>query len=270
MRGYDYTITPYVGCAFGCTYCYVPTLYQFRREAASWGFSLRPKENAPALLLQAARKGRVAGRRIYLSPNTDPYVPQEREYRITRRLLEIFCDYPPGLLVLQTRSPLMAERDLDLLARLGQRVVVALTIPTDRDAVRTIFEPRCPPIAARVRALQALHAQGIPTQASIAPLLPCDPPALADLLDGRCDWVVAQALKLGGPGARTFAPALALVRQHGYEAWLHGGAAAQQALALLRARFAPRYGEGQDGFDLAFLAAQEQEDTTAPALERGP
>jgi DNA repair photolyase len=253
MRDYDYTITPYVGCVLGCSYCYVPTLSHFRREASSWGFALKPKENAPDLLLRAAQRGKLTGRRIYLSPNTDPYVPQEREHRITRRLLEVFCDYPPRLLVIQTRSPLVADRDLDLLARLGDRVVVAVSIPTNRDAVRKIFEPRCPPIEARARALRQLHAQGIRTQASIAPLLPCDPVALGDLVDGQCDWVVAQALKLGGSGARTFGLALELLKEHGYEEWLQGGTAAHQALAALRARFAPRYGEGRDGFSLSFL-----------------
>jgi DNA repair photolyase len=253
MRDFDYTVTPYVGCVFGCSYCYVPTLSPFRREAASWGFALKPKENAAELLLHAAQKGKVTGRRIYLSPTTDPYVPQERVHRITRQLLEVFCEYPPKLLVIQTRSPLVLHRDLDLLIRLGQRVVVAVTISTNRDAVRKIFEPRCPPIEARVRILQELHAQGIRTQASLAPLLPCDPIALGELVGGHCDWVVAQALKVGGPGARTFGPALELLRQYGYEEWLRGGMVVQQALAALQARFAPRYGEGKDGFSLHFL-----------------
>jgi hypothetical protein len=77
--------------------------------------------------------------------------------------------------------------------------------------------------------------------------------ALGDLVDGQYEWVVAQALKLGGSGARTFGPALELLKRHGYEEWLQGGTAVQHALAALRARFAPCYGEGQDGFSLSFL-----------------
>src|SRR4051812_22827612 len=78
MRDYDYTITPYVNCPFSCTYCYVPTLWYLHRLSKIWGGPALPKQNAPELLLRDARAGKLDGKRIYLSPNTDPYVPEER------------------------------------------------------------------------------------------------------------------------------------------------------------------------------------------------
>ena len=188
---------------------------------------------------------------IYLSPNTDPYVPQERAERITRRLLEVMCEFPPALLVVQTRSPLVS-RDLDLFRTLGDRVVVALSITTNREDIRRLFEPHCPPIAARVAALAAIHAAGIRTQASVAPFLPCDPDHLANQISPHCDWVTVQALKMGG-GARTWRPALDLIQCHQLEGWLQGGQDVREAMQRLRDSFGPRYHEAREGFSLSWL-----------------
>lgn len=249
--GYDYTMSPYVGCTFGCRYCYVPSLPYFSEAARSWGLALKVKRNAPELLRRAGRAGKLVEKRVFLSPTTDPYVGQERRFRITRQLLEVICDYPPALLVIQTRSPIVVE-DLGLLTRLRERLVVAMSITTDRDDVRSVFESRCSSIRRRVEALEELHAHGIRTQASLAPLLPCDPLALAELVAPHCDWVVVQALKVGA-GARTWGPARALLAEHGWEGWLAGGADVQQAMTCLREFFGERYHEARDGFALRWV-----------------
>lgn len=254
ISDYDYTLTPYAGCAFACSYCYVPTLFYHRAHADTWGQELIAKRNAPELLKQAAQSGKLTGKRIFCSPSTDPYVPQEREWRLTRRMLEIFVDYPPELLVVHTRSPLVV-RDPDLLTRLSTRVVVAMSVITDREDVRHLFEPRCPPLMHRVQALTTLHVAGVRTQASLAPLLPCDPDVLADLVGPCSDWVVAQALKMG-TGARTWAPALQVVSDRGWEGWLQGGAEVLRAMSRLRERFGSHYHEAQEGFGLRWLQGQ--------------
>lgn len=252
MADYDYTITPYGGRTLDCTYCYVPTLFYLRRLSATWGRTLEVRRNAPELLRRAAEAGKLAGKRIYLSPNTDPYVPQEREHRVTHRLLEVMVEHPPELLVIRTRAPWVTD-DLELLRRLGRRVVVAISVTTDDDEVRKAFEPACPPIRRRVDSLAALHAAGVRTQASLSPLLPCNPDALADLVGPHCDWVVVQPFKRGGAGARTRKTALEIIDRAGWQAWLAGGPAVQRAMNRLRERLGPRYHEGQDGFSLRWL-----------------
>ena len=47
-------------------------------------------------------------------------------------------------------------------------------------------------------AIAAVRAAGIPTQASVAPLLPCDPERLAELLDPAVDWVVVSSFRDDG------------------------------------------------------------------------
>jgi len=131
-------------------------------------------------------------------------------------------------------------------------VVVALSITTNREDVRRVFEPRCPPIQDRVSALRELHMAGVRTQASLAPLLPCDPLELADLVGHHCDWVVSQSLKIGGSGARTRTPALKLVEEHGWLEWLAEGVEARRSLEMLRDIFGRRFHEGREGFGLSW------------------
>ena len=62
------------------------------------------------------------------------------------------------------------------------------------------------------------------TTPSLAPLLPCDPERLADLLDPAVDWVVVSTFKDdGGFGRKTRQWAADLYRQHGYGHYLHEG-----------------------------------------------
>src|SRR5438270_7740439 len=84
--GFDWTCNPYVGCSFGCIYCYAMFLPQNSRPREDWGKWLQAKVNA----IELARKyaPRVAGQAIYVSTVTDPYVPAERTLGLTRGILE--------------------------------------------------------------------------------------------------------------------------------------------------------------------------------------
>jgi DNA repair photolyase len=79
-----------------------------------------------------------------------------------------------------TKSPLVT-RDIDLF-RQFRDIEVGITITTDMEKVRKVFEPHAPPIGARVRALRKLHESGIDTYVFIGPLLPMDPAALAEAI----------------------------------------------------------------------------------------
>jgi len=160
-------------------------------------------------------------------------------------------DYPPRLLTIQTRSPLVV-RDIDLLGQLHGRLAVCMSITTDDEAVRRVFEPACAPIGARLEAIRTIRAAGIPTQASIAPLLHCNAERLAALLDPVVDWVVISTFRDdGGNGAKTRAWAAELYRQHGYGNYLHeGDAHAEATIETLRRVLGPeRVRVGKDGFD---------------------
>src|SRR5262249_22400795 len=83
--GFDWTCNPYVGCSFGCTYCYAMFLPQNRRPKEEWGRWFQAKINAVEVARRQAPK--VAGQAVYVSSVTDPYLPAHRSLPPTPALL---------------------------------------------------------------------------------------------------------------------------------------------------------------------------------------
>lgn len=172
LTGYSHTLNPYTGCVFSCSYCYVREMPVAKFRSEPWGTWVDIKEGAAPLLakelVKARRKGPVT---IFMSSSTDPYQPIEYRERLTRSLLEAMVQEQPDFLLVQTRSPLVT-RDLDLLLQLKDRVRISITVETDLEPVRRAFTPAAPPLAARMKALKQLTAEGLDVQAAISPVLP--------------------------------------------------------------------------------------------------
>src|SRR5262245_3649440 len=169
--GFEFTCNPYLGCTFGCVYCYAAFLPQNRRPREDWGKWLTAKVNAIELARRQAP--RLAGKCVYMSSVTDPYVPAERSLGLTRGILEELLPYQPRLVV-QTRGPLVV-RDIDVL-RQFRSVRVNMSIPTDSEEVRQAFEPKAPPLERRWQALADLKAEGVPVGLCVTPMLPLASP----------------------------------------------------------------------------------------------
>lgn len=251
--GFTHSLTPARNCTFGCTYCYVPTMRVYAglkpEDWTHWGQWSTAKENAAELLENELRPHQA----IYCSPLTDPYQPVEEEARLMPGILAAVAVHRPGAFVLQTRGPLIL-RDLDLVRRAGARVSFSVT--TDRDDVRKIFEPHCAPIGERLSTIARLRDAGIPVSVALAPILPCDPEALVEMVLAVSDGPIVsdpfhvRAVKRSG--ATTREPAYGICRHHGWEDWLdpgfQGGVLERMAAA---ARAAGReFGFGAAGFGL--------------------
>lgn len=187
--GFDWTCNPYVGCSFGCTYCYAMFLPQNRRPRETWGKWFQAKVNAVEVARKQARK--IAGQALYMSSVTDPYLPAERSLQLTRGILEVLLPHQPRLLV-QTRGPLVT-RDLDLLKQFAA-VRVNISIPTDSEEVRQTFEPKAPPLERRWQALGEIRAAGVPVGLCVTPMLPLTEPEkfIERLVAFRPDVLVVQ------------------------------------------------------------------------------
>ena len=181
MEEYDYTLNPYSGCSFGCTYCYAAFFSRNKEQVDNWGDWVIVKQNAEELL-KKRKPGSLDGKRIYMSSVTDPYQPIERKLELTRRLLEILADQHKPKLMVQTRSQLVS-RDIDLFQKIetnttslfesgeSRRVQVNMTVTTDdRDIMRT-FEPICPPNSKRLEAIAKVQEAGIESCITMTPLL---------------------------------------------------------------------------------------------------
>jgi DNA repair photolyase len=175
ISGTDYCINPYTGCSHGCKYCYATFMKRFTGHGETWGSFVDVKINAPAILQRQMKKAPRGN--IMISSVTDPYQPVENRYKLTRQCLEVILAYQFPVSIL-TKSSLVL-RDLDLIKRFKE-MEVGITITTDDDKIREIFEPNAPSIETRIHALKELSENGVETYAFIGPLLPLNPEALAE------------------------------------------------------------------------------------------
>ncbi|HEX2079706.1 MAG TPA: radical SAM protein [Longimicrobium sp.] len=242
MSAFDYTLNPFVGCSFGCSYCYAAFFTSTPERREHWGYWVDVKRNA---VEQLRRARGLFGKKIYMSSVTDPYQPIERELELTRGMLEVMAEPErQPRLVVQTRSPLVA-RDADLLAKL-RHVRVNMTITTDDEAIRKRFEPMCPSNDRRIEALMQVKRAGARIGVCITPMLPLrDPARFADRLASlEADVYVAQPFKPSrGPfAASTRQMATDILHEFGWDDRRY-----RRAFDELRARL-PHLYEGQDGF----------------------
>ena len=157
IKTYDFTLNPYSGCSFGCSYCYAAFFSRDPVQQDNWGLWVNAKQNA-ARLLDDLKPGELDGKRIYMSSVTDPYQPLEQKIELTQQVLKKLARHRPKLVV-QTRSPLVT-RDIQLFQEIekkGGRVQVNMTVTTDDEDVRKTFEPGCPSNPARLKAIRQVQ-----------------------------------------------------------------------------------------------------------------
>jgi DNA repair photolyase len=255
QAGFTHSLTPARNCTFGCSYCYVPTMGIYGglkpEDWKHWGQFTTFKSNAPELLRRQLRAGQV----IYCSPVVDPYQPAEESVELMPRILDELLAHPPRTLVIQTRGPLIL-RDLDKLRALARCAAlrVSFSITTNREDVRKMYEPHCAPIEQRIETVRRLRAAGIDTFATLAPLLPCDPEALARLaLDSTDRDVIGDALHIRAlkpNGATTRAAAFRISERHEYASWLDAEFQTEMTARIGRAvsKAGRRFATGPEGF----------------------
>jgi DNA repair photolyase len=226
LSGYSHSLNPYTGCSFGCSYCYVRQMPVSTFRNAEWGTWVDIKKEAAIVFRKELQRAKTKGRvTIFMSSSTDPYQPIEHKERVTRSLLEVMVEDPPDFLFVQTRSPLVGK-DIDLFLSLKDKVRISMTVETDLEDIRKHFSPNAPPISARLKTLQLLADSGVPTQATIAPLLPSSetfPEILKLLVNRVCvdDYFMGD----GSGGKRTHKLNIAsLYKELGLEAWYHPSA----------------------------------------------
>jgi DNA repair photolyase len=172
--GFGQSINPYYGCEHGCIYCYARPSYAY------WGLSpgmdfetkLFAKANAAELLVKELSKPGYKCELIVIGANTDCYQPIEREWKITRSLLEICAEFrqPIGIV---TKSALV-ERDIDILAPMAAQSLAKVYVSCaslDGELVRKL-EPRAAAPYRRIETMRALAQAGIPVGVMAAPLIP--------------------------------------------------------------------------------------------------
>lgn len=183
---FRYSVNPYRGCQHGCSYCYARPTHEYLGLSAGIDFERKilVKHRAAELFRQFLARPGWDAQLVAFSGVTDCYQPAERQFRLTRACLEVAlaCRQPVGII---TKNALVL-RDLDLLQPMAaQRLVhVYLSLTTLDAGLARSMEPRTSTPAARLRAIRALAAAGIPVGVMVAPVIPglndCEIPALLE------------------------------------------------------------------------------------------
>jgi DNA repair photolyase len=209
IPGVDYCINPYTGCSHGCRYCYATFMKRFSNHTEPWGSFVDVKINAPYILRKQLRREQKGS--IVISSVTDPYQPLEVRYEITRKCIEELLPYQFSVDIL-TKSPLVL-RDVELF-RWFKDIEVGITITTNDERTRKIFEPKAPPVEARIKTIRKLKREGIRTYVFIGPVLPMHPEALCEKLAGYVDYVLIDRMNY-------IAKTRSLYKKYKLEKWLN-------------------------------------------------
>lgn len=206
FKNYDVCMNPYVGCEFGCSYCYVR--FFIKDKQRPWGEFVRVREHLEEVLPKELAKGQIKladGRepvlndegtitlnekgkpaskphhkylaisdaRLVLGTMTDPYQPAEVKHRITRTALQILTrpSVPQFKKVgIFTRSPLVLQ-DLDLITKLPMARVHFTITPYPSTVMRAI-EPFSPMTERRWDTVKKLKEAGLRVHVNVSPIMP--------------------------------------------------------------------------------------------------
>jgi DNA repair photolyase len=172
--GFEYSVNCYRGCTHACSYCFSRPTHEYLGFGAGTDFERKivAKIRAHELLREELLKPSWKGDALTFSFTSDPYLPLETHYGLTRKCLEVCLEFRQPV-VLVTKSALV-RRDKELLRELA-RVAdcsVNFTIPfRDAETARAL-EPFAPSPDARFRAMEELAAAGISVGIGIAPVIP--------------------------------------------------------------------------------------------------
>ena len=197
---FAWTINPYRGCEFGCHYCYARYTHEFMemRDGLDFERKIYAKVSAPELLRSELQACRDRGLPIAFGTATDPYQPAEREFRITRRLLEVFAEFEGLEFSITTKGAGLILGDLDLLKTISRRhrFSVHMTVTTADERLARLLEPKAPPPWKRLESVSKLAAAGIYAGVNAMPILPgiTDSPAMLEDLVREAAGAGAQFL----------------------------------------------------------------------------
>ena len=302
QTGMDFwSINPYVGCEFGCTYCYARFAHRYvverahdagrlagnqlveYRGAHGWEafeqriFVKTGLQTALRADLQRFHRSAERAAPIVIGTATDPYQPAERRFRLTRLVLEALATCEGLSIGIITKSTLVT-RDIDVLQRIQQRndleVHVSL-ISLDTGLVR-VLEARSPMPAVRLRAVTRLVEAGVNAGLIVAPVLPgiSDDVERLDALfaaarQAQARFVTASPLRLY-PGIRDrFLPVLDEHFPHLAERYRRayaGRGAAPRAYAQALTRRVTKL-QAKYGFETRDMRARYRKDLQAPQWE---
>ena len=168
FKGYDACCNPYVGCEFGCQYCYVR--FFVKDKTKEWGEFVRLRMHIKDKLPKELP--RISGQRLVIGTMTDPYQPVERKYHLTRTIMQEILKQinKPSKVGIFTRSPIILD-DIQLIKQLPKARIHYTITPYNKDILQKL-EPIPVSTEARFKVCQKIVDAGIRLHINVAPVLP--------------------------------------------------------------------------------------------------
>jgi DNA repair photolyase len=172
-----YSAYPYIGCQFGCEFCYQrEPKYLPYPDPNDFDKVIKVKLNAPELLRKELSKVPVD------LISTGDYQPAEKKFGLSGKLLEVVLEKGFPVLIIE-RSPLVTK-DLDLVKAINEKtfaVVLFSASFADSKTLKQIFEPKSPAVKLRFQTMEKIASHGILTGTAFMPILPFISDSEADL-----------------------------------------------------------------------------------------
>ncbi len=163
----------YNGCSHGCAYCYVPQATHTTPQAFAQP-RIRPIDEAK-LEREIYKIPRATEKppSVFLCFTCDPWQHLNQTARVTRRFIKALNRSGIGVDCL-TKAGLRSTPDFDLLADWPDRNSYGATLTFYKDTFSRIWEPGAALPGERLAALEEAHSRGIPTWASLEPVIDPD------------------------------------------------------------------------------------------------
>lgn len=167
--GNRFTVNCYRGCIHACTYCFARQYHEYLGYGAGTDFETKivAKINAPEILRNELKRTRQKINHLDFSFATDPYLPLEASYELTRKCLQVCREFRIPVAII-TKSPLIT-RDMDILTELDCTVFFSIPFLTKEKSKP--FELYTPIPEVRFRAMKTLTDAGIKVGIGIAPVI---------------------------------------------------------------------------------------------------
>ena len=172
--GMFYSMNPYMGCEHGCIYCYARNSFEYWGYSAGLDFEskIMVKQNAPQLLRKFLMHPKWECVPISMSGNTDCYQPGEKQFRLSRQLLEVCNEFNQPVGMITKNAGVL--RDKDLLQEMATKrlISVLVSITSLDENLRSVMEPRTTTAKQRLRTIEELSSIGVQMGLMLGPMIP--------------------------------------------------------------------------------------------------
>ncbi len=170
---FKWSANPYRGCVHDCWYCYARASHEYLQLPMNrFQHIVIAKVNAPEVLRQELSRKSWHRELVAMGTITDPYQTIERQYRITRRMVQVFLEKRTPLSI--TTKSHHIQDDLGLLAKFAQSLplTIFMTITSTDEALTRQLEPTTCTVKKRLETIRKLANAGITVGVLMAPVFP--------------------------------------------------------------------------------------------------